>query len=114
MSECVAKKARKPVRGFQSFPQIRAFTRASSWAKSSKVLNAGPCSSGKLHQTQNPPTHFIPAMDSKFAVPVSHLQTKERDVGSAFELFCVVGLHLEDWHAPLGRRLEQAVNLKGS
>ena len=111
MSEGGVGKARKPVRGFQSSSQIRAFPRARLWAKSSKVLNAGPCTSRILHQTQNPLTHFMPAIDSKFAVPVSHLQTREREFSS-----CVgwLGLHLEDWLAPLGRKLEQAVNLKGS
>ena len=45
MSEGGVGKARKPVRGFQSSSQIRAFPRARLWAKSSKVLNAGPCTS---------------------------------------------------------------------
>ena len=44
--------------------------------------------------------------------PFPTCKGKKETNGSAFALH--VSWHLEDWLAPLGRRLEQAVNLKGS
>ena len=65
-------KREEPVGGHKSLPQSQPIIKASSRAKCGQVLNTG---SGRfrrlLGDTKFLQSHLIPAIDSKFAVPVS-------------------------------------------
>ena len=70
-------KREEPVGGHKSLPQSQPIIKASPRAKRGQVLNTGP---GRFRMllacTKFLKAHLIPAIDSKFAVPVSHLRDK--------------------------------------
>ena len=70
-------KREEPVGGHKSLPQSQPIIKASPRAKRGQVLNTGPGRFRRLLECKKfLQAHLIPAIDSKFAVPVSHLRDK--------------------------------------
>ena len=70
-------KREEPVGGHKSLPQSQPIIKASPRAKCGQVLNTGPGRFRRLLEFKKfLQAHLIPAIDSKFAVPVSHLRDK--------------------------------------